>query len=122
MSHLTKVVYILFVRKGKINIDDLHQHKEEIIGIYKEVTNQNDYNKITKSVEDLIDNNSKAIYTHISRVKSIFYNLMDSRLADKYIIKGENFGDKVKFIPVIKERNIRERKRAIDKVLENLLR
>lgn len=101
MSHLTKVVYILFTRNASIYIDRLPDYQEEIIKLYKEISNQDDYDKMMQSVEDLVYPYGNAIYTHISRIKSAFHKVMDSKLAKDYIVTSDSFGSKQKFIPVI---------------------
>lgn len=101
MSHLTKVVYILFTRNTSIYIDKLPSYKQELIKLYKEISNQDDYDKMMKSVEDLTNPYGSAIYTHISRIKSAFHKVMDSKLAKDYIVTSDSFGSKQKFIPAV---------------------
>ncbi|OOG66806.1 hypothetical protein [Flavobacterium sp. A45] len=104
LSHLTKAVYILFYNHPKgINIKELHRYKEELKDFYSSISNQSDYDKMMQSIEDLIDPSSKAIYTHISRIKSAFYRGMDEVYAKNYIITGNGFGNDIKRIPILEE-------------------
>jgi len=101
LSHLTKVVYILFYNNPSgIDIKELHLYKEEIKKLYLSISNQLDYDKMMLSIDDLINSSSKGIYTHISRIKSAFYSVIDKKYADNYIIVGEYHGSTLKFIPI----------------------
>ncbi|MBK0369808.1 hypothetical protein [Flavobacterium agrisoli] len=104
MSHLTKVVYLLFHNHPEgINIKRLGIYKSELKDLYSKISNQSNYNKMMNSIEDLIDPNSKSIYTHISRVKSAFYKKMDKQYANHYIITSDDFGRDIKKIPIIEQ-------------------
>lgn len=103
LSHLTKVVYLLFLENPKgIDIRELANYKKRIVQLYLEISNQNDYEKMLISINDLINIETKAIYTHISRIKNTFFKLMDKSIAENYIIKGEYFGSPLKYIDIIK--------------------
>ena len=104
LSHLTKVVYLLFYyNPNGIDIKELHLYEAELKELYLKVSNQLDYDKMVQSISDLVSPDSKAIYTHISRIKSAFYKLMDKFYADNYIIVGEGFGSSSKYIPILLE-------------------
>ncbi|WP_282787744.1 hypothetical protein [Flavobacterium croceum] len=103
LSHLTKVVYLLFYNNPKgIYISELWKYKEDLKNLYTNISNQLDFDKMMVSIEDLVNPNSKSIYTHISRIKSAFYKLMDKQYADYYIVKSDEFGNDFKYIPIIK--------------------
>lgn len=103
LSHLTKVVYLLFYNNPKgIYISELWKYKEDLKDLYNNISNQLDFDKMMVSIEDLVNPNSKSIYTHISRIKSAFYKLMDKQYADYYIVKSDEFGNDFKYIPIIK--------------------
>ncbi|SNB23935.1 conserved hypothetical protein [Flavobacterium psychrophilum] len=107
LSHLTKAVYMLFYNNPQgINIKKLYQYKQQIISLYAGISNQLDYDKMLQSIDDLIKPDSKAIYTHISRIKSAFYKQMDYKFADKFIVTSANFGNDFKFIPILKDKKI----------------
>lgn len=103
LSHLTKVVYLFFYNNPKgIYISELWKYKEDLKNLYTNISNQLDFDKMMVSIEDLVNPNSKSIYTHISRIKSAFYKLMDKQYADYYIVKSDEFGNDFKYIPIIK--------------------
>ncbi|MFV8324685.1 hypothetical protein [Flavobacterium sp. ZS1P14] len=103
LSHLTKAVYILFYNNPQgINIKELYKYKKELLDLYSNISYQIDYDKIQQSIEDLVNPESKAIYTHISRIKAAFYKQMYYVYAKNYIVSGKNFGDDFKYIPIIR--------------------
>jgi hypothetical protein len=89
LSHLTKSVYFLFLKHPEgINLKELENFKKELLTIYISVSNQLDHDKMIKSVEDVVNLETKAIYTHLSRIKSAFYKIMDASHANHYVISG----------------------------------
>lgn len=103
LNSMTKVVYALFFKHKKIDISKLDEHRACIIKLYKDISTINDYDKMIKSVDDLINPMSKSIYTHISRIKSAFYSQIHPNIAGRYIIKSEKFGSKTKYIEALIE-------------------
>jgi hypothetical protein len=89
LSHLTKSVYFLFLKHPEgINLKELGNYKKELFTIYVSVSNQLDYDKMIKSIEDVVNLETKAIYTHLSRIKSAFYKIMDASHANHYVVSG----------------------------------
>jgi hypothetical protein len=89
LSHLTKSVYFLFLKHPEgINLKELAKYKKELLTIYVSVSNQLDHDKMIKSIEDVVNLETKAIYTHLSRIKSAFYKIMDASHANYYIVSG----------------------------------
>lgn len=89
LSHLTKSIYLLFLKHPQgIELKELGNYKKELVSIYSSVSNQLDYDKMVKSVDDVINLETKAIYTHLSRIKSAFYKIMDASYAKNYIVSG----------------------------------
>ena len=89
LSHLTKSIYFLFLKHPEgINLRELGNYKKELLTIYTSVSNQLDYDKMAKSIDDVINIETKAIYTHLSRIKSAFYKIMDASFAKYYIVSG----------------------------------
>jgi hypothetical protein len=104
LSHLTKVVYVLFYKNPNgINIKELYKYKTELLDLYSNISNQLDFDKMKQSIEDLVSPENKAIYTHLSRIKTAFYKQMDYVYAKNYIVAGDDFGDDFKYIPIIKQ-------------------
>jgi len=103
LSHLTKTVYILFCNYPKgINIKQLEEYKNELREIYLSISNQIDYDAMMASINDLVSSESKAIYTHISRIKSTFFGVMDAPYAQNYIITSDGFGEDIKYISILR--------------------
>ena len=71
-----------------INLKELGNYQKELLSIYTSVSNQIDYDKMVKSVEDVVNLETKAIYTHLSRIKSAYYKIMDESFAKYYIVSG----------------------------------
>ncbi len=89
LSYLTKAVYFLFLKHPEgINLKELGNYQKELLSIYTSVSNQLDYDKMVKSVEDVVNLETKAIYTHLSRIKSAYYKIMDESFAKYYIVSG----------------------------------
>ncbi len=89
LSYLTKAVYFLFLKHPEgINLKELGNYQKELLSIYTSVSNQLDYDKMVKSVEDVVNLETKAIYTHLSRIKSAYYKIMDESFARYYIVSG----------------------------------
>ena len=95
LSHLTKSIYFLFLKHPEgINLRELGNYKKELLTIYTSVSNQLDYDKMAKSIDDVINIETKAIYTHLSRIKSAFYKIMDASFAKYYIVSGSGEEDR----------------------------
>ena len=96
LSHLTKSIYFLFLKHPEgINLKELGNYKKELLILYKSVSNQLDYDKMAKSIDDVINLETKAIYTHLSRIKSAFYKIMDASFANYYIVSGSGEEERV---------------------------
>lgn len=96
LSHLTKAIYFLFLKHPEgINLKELGNYKKELLTIYTSVSNQLDYNKMAKSIDDVINLETKAIYTHLSRIKSAFYKIMDASFAKYYIVSGSGEDERI---------------------------
>lgn len=103
MSNLTKAVYILFYENPDgIDLVELQKYKEQLRRIYFDICPFDDVEKMNQSINDIVDVSSKAIYTHISRIKSAFQKVMDYEVAKHYIVRSNYHGDSFKFIPIIK--------------------
>jgi hypothetical protein len=95
LSYLTKAVYFLFLKHPEgINLKRLGNYKKELLAIYTSVSNQLDYVKMVKSVDDVVNLETKAIYTHLSRIKSAYYKIMDESFARYYIVSGNGEEDR----------------------------
>lgn len=89
LSHLTKSIYLLFLNHPEgILLTELNVHKKELLEYYKNISNRIDLDKMTESIDDLIDLSSNAIYVHLSRIKSAFTKAMHHSIAKHYFIDG----------------------------------
>lgn len=108
LSHLTKAIYILFTRYPEgIDIKKLYNYKNELRNLYFEISHQENLDKMEQTISDLVELNSNVIYTHISRIKSAFYNLMDKFYADNYIVTSD-YGSQIKSIPILLKKEVDE--------------
>lgn len=103
MSHLTKAVYLLFLQNSeRISLQKLHQYRNELLDLYKKISYKNSIEEMEKSVDAVVDIETKQIYMHLSRIKSAFYKKISFSMASEYCVLGSK--NKPKFIPI--ERNL----------------
>lgn len=103
LSYLTKAVYLLFYNNPNgINLNEIHQYKNELFNIYSRICPFDDLDKVRQSIEDITNIETKSIYSHISRIKSSILNLMSYEYAKNYIVTGNYHGDSHKYIPIMK--------------------
>lgn len=106
LSYLTKAVYLLFYDNPQgINLLEIKNYRDQLLSIYSSICPFDDLDKIKQSIDDITNIETKAIYTHFSRIKSTFLNLMDYEYAKHYIVTGNCHGDTYKFIPIMKNTN-----------------
>lgn len=90
LSHFTKAIYLLFLSNPEpIDLKDLHFHRERLLLIYKQVSNQNSYDKIKETVEELLKDDNEAIYVHFSRIRKAFLTHFSQYIAFRYYITGD---------------------------------
>lgn len=61
----------------------------ELYVIYLNVSALSDQDKMKATVDSIIDYKSKAIFPHLSRIKSEFYKVMDKNLAEDFIVSWQ---------------------------------
>lgn len=99
LSHLTKAVYILFLKHPEgILLSELDKYENELLLIYKNISYQISLDKMKNSVRELIVND-KAIFVHFSRIKSVFVKNFTDFYAVNYYIQGEKGGRKYIKLP-----------------------
>lgn len=109
MSHLTKAIYLLFLQNNeRISLHKLHQYRNELLDLYKQISYKNSVEEMEKSVNAVVDINTKQIYTHLSRIKSAFHRKVSFSIASEYCILG--FKNEPKFIPIDRKLVIWEEK------------
>jgi len=106
MSNLTKAIYILFYKNPKgIDLQQLQLYKNQLQSIYFSISSYDDLDKLAQSIDDVVDINTKAIYTHFSRIKSAFQKVMYYEVAKHYTISSDYHGGTFKYIPILKPQN-----------------
>lgn len=111
MSNLSKAIYLLFYKNPNgIDLQQLTLYRNQLLGLYFSISSYEDLDKLTKSVDDVVDISTKAIFTHISRIKSAFQKVMAYEVAKHYIISSDYHGGSLKYIPILKRQNNNENK------------
>lgn len=88
LSHLTKAIYLLYLLYPEgFTTEELKRKGSELLKIYITVSNQHDLYKLKETIDNFLCD-EKAIYVHLSRIKSEFHRNMQSNIADSYTIKG----------------------------------
>ena len=99
LSHLTKAFYTLFYQHPLgIPLSELSKYREELRQLYLAISNQNDYNKMVKSIDDLL-NSPANIATHISRIKACFCEQLYPEIALHYCIVSDPENKEIRYIP-----------------------
>lgn len=88
---LCKVFYILFLRHPEgIRLKDIADYKDELMFIYKNVSNRVDLNKMEASINSAIDiENRTMLFQYISRANKAFRDMLDDTLSCHYIISSD---------------------------------
>jgi hypothetical protein len=101
---LTKAIYVLFYRHPEgIHLSELPHYKQELKRIYLDISLQNNYERITQTIDSIVAPNSKAIYPHLSRIKSALYELFCESIAAHYCIVSNERDTDLKYIPWCKK-------------------
>lgn len=88
LSHLTKAIYILFLKHRKgIYLPQLKSYEKQLFYIYKGISYQSSLDKMRKTVNSLVTFKNNDIYTHLSRIKREFYKKLPKKIALHYCIK-----------------------------------
>ena len=89
LSPVHKAVYLLFLNHPEgIEFKRLGYYKQELLYLYKETSRWVDITKVNESVGHIIDPADNAINEKCSRIKKVFYQLMDEYSASYYIISS----------------------------------
>lgn len=88
MSHLSKSLYFLFLMNPPIYLEDILKFENELLAIYRHISNQENFDKMKASITQLLKNNNNELYVHFSRIKSAFCKVIDENIAKHYYIKG----------------------------------
>ncbi len=97
---LTKAIYVLFYRHPDgIHLGELSRYKQELKRIYLDISLQNNYERLTQTIDSIVAPESKAIYPHLSRIKSALYELFCESIAVHYCIVSDQKYKDLKYIP-----------------------
>ena len=84
-----KAVYLLFLAHPEgIEFKRLANYREELTRYYMATAKIMDKEKVMESVDHLIDPLDNAINEKCSRIKKVFFDMMDEYVASYYIISG----------------------------------
>lgn len=90
MEPLPKAVYILFLRHSEgLMFKRLNEHYDELVSIYRMVTNREDNSEAEKSLKRLIDPYDNSINEKCCRIKEAFVSKFDNAMAKHYYISGK---------------------------------
>jgi hypothetical protein len=100
MEPLVKAVYLLFLSHPEgIIFKDLPDYRGELTKIYSEVRPWGLTDRALQSIEDVTNPLLNSINEKCARIRKAFVNVMDSKAADPYIIKGMRGGIKKIALP-----------------------
>lgn len=90
MSPLPKAIYLLFMRHPKgIMFKQLHNHRDELMSIYKNMTTFVDIDRAMESINAMTHPLSNSINENCSRIRSAFLQVINDDLASNYYITGK---------------------------------
>lgn len=95
MEPLVKAVYLLFLSHPEgIIFKNLPDYRGELTKIYAEVRPWGLTNRALQSIKDVTNPLLNSINEKCARIRKAFVNVMDSKAAEPYIIKGMRGGMK----------------------------
>ncbi len=78
LEPLHKALYILFLRNlNGINLSDLYLHKNDILEYYRMISNSENIERMTKSVNQLVDVRENSIHEKISKINRSIRKLFE---------------------------------------------
>ncbi len=87
MPTLSKALFFLYLRHpAGIPFKNLSDYKDELLAIYKKITNRDDIDAMQKSIEILVDPTENSINEKCSRIRSSFMKAFDENVAMHYYI------------------------------------
>ena len=100
MSPLPKAVYFLFLKHTEgILFKHLPDYKDELMCIYKQVSNREKLRDMKKSINDVTDPTKNAINEKCSRIREAFVKHFDEQIAKNYFITGTRSEPKKIILP-----------------------
>lgn len=90
LTPLQKTVFIFFLNHEKgVQFKDLPMHRNELLSIYRVLSNKSSNEEIERSVDGLSNPLENSMSEKCARIKEAFIRAMDDRLAQLYYIRGE---------------------------------
>jgi len=91
LTPLEKTIYFLFLNHTKgIKLNHLHDHQQEVINIYSNISTLGSMEDITEKAKNLTDPLSNSASEKISKIKNKFERALGNEMAKHYCIQGEN--------------------------------
>jgi hypothetical protein len=89
MSTLSKVVYFFYLRHPEgLRFKELIDYREELLRIYYCLSNRADLDKMSQSIDEIVDSTRNSINEKCSRIRSAFVSRFNDDLAKNYYITG----------------------------------
>jgi hypothetical protein len=89
MTPLPKAVFFLFLKHPEgILFKHLPDYRDELMNIYKHISNREMLLDMEKSIDDVTDPTKNAINEKCSRIREAFIRNFDESLAQNYFITG----------------------------------
>jgi hypothetical protein len=86
---LEKTLFIFFLRHSEgMPLSRLREHRQVLMGIYQKLSNQSGLDGIERSINNLVDTKSNAVYEKLSRIKREMVRLLGKQSALEYYITG----------------------------------
>lgn len=90
MPPLPKAVYLLFLRHPEgIAFKQLHDYHDELLDIYKQISNRVVESNIESSIRDITDPTKNSINEKCARIREAFLKQFDTVYAQHYYITGK---------------------------------
>ncbi|MDG5799230.1 hypothetical protein QA597_02515 [Marinilabiliaceae bacterium ANBcel2] len=90
LTPLPKTVFLFFLNHPEgVMFKFLSEYKEELINIYRQVSQREDKDEMDSSINDLVNPLSNSINEKCSRIKEAFVKQFSDDIARNYYIRGE---------------------------------
>jgi len=90
MTPLPKTIFLFFLKHPEgMMLHDLVDHKQELLSIYRQISNSSEPKEIEKRINELVDMTNNSINEKCSRIKEAFVSQIDDSIAKHYYITGK---------------------------------
>lgn len=95
MRQLPKTLFLFFLKHPEgCRLKELSDHRNELLAIYRKLTNLDDQVQMESSIDSLVDPLSNSFSEKCTAVKSAFLEEIPDRIANHYYIQGPQGGVK----------------------------